>query len=102
MNNQTTKLTRRPSRLGAVWLWYRTRWWGWIIAASVTCMLVGLAWLAGSRESIVARSPVARTLTSAEPSAPSPTPSASVVNGDVYKSDWVHLKSLPVTDVAQC
>ena len=102
MNNQTTKLTRRPSRLGAVWLWYRTRWWGWIIAASVTCMLVGLAWLAGSRESIVARSPVARTLTSAEPSAPSPTPSASVVNGDVYKIDWVHLKSLTVTDVAQC
>jgi hypothetical protein len=103
MNNQTTKVIRRPSRLGAVWLSYRTRWLMWGMAAGVGCMLFVSAWSfwADFRRSKVVPYPNARTLTRAEPSAPSPIPSASV-NNEARKIDWAHLKSLNVTDVAQC
>ncbi len=103
MNNQTTKVIRRPSRLGAVWLSYRTRWSMWIMAAGVGCMLFVSAWSfwADFRRSMVVPYPGARALTRAEPSAPSPIPSAWV-NNEVRKIDWAHLKSLTVTDVTRC
>ena len=102
MNNQTINVIRRPSRLGAVWLSYRTRWLMWIMAAVAfgpLFLLVRGLWpnLLGS---MVVVSPEGHVLKSAEPSMPNPSPFAEVdSNQGDGKTDWANVRSLDVMDL---
>ena len=91
----------RPSRLGAVWLAYRTRTLIWGVAATISLLVTGLVW-------VMAHDPVqafsSRTLTSADPVPDAPTPTATVFSDDDLKTttDWSQIHSLQINDVAIC
>ena len=91
----------RPSRLGAVWLSYRTRIMMWGVAATMSLLVTGLVW-SMSQDPLQALS--SRTLTSVDPVPASPTPSASVFSAEDLKrtTDWSQIRSLQINDLELC
>ena len=86
---------RRPSRLGAVWMSYWTRWQLVLVLLAACSVLVPILpmLLAGNPNHV----------TSAEPSAPEPAPAGYVGSAEQATAlDWSQLRSLKVYNLKEC
>jgi hypothetical protein len=101
---------RRPSRLGAVWLTYRTRRFLWLLVASAIVSFVVAAaslWPAKYQQVGLEFAPT-KALSSAVSNAPNPAPQASVTlkDGEVIhgkEPEWAKLRSLTLySGLASC
>lgn len=95
----TTKPIRRPSRIAAVWLTYRTRWFLWLLLAGAACVYV---------PTLLKTWPAQDFVRSAFPDPPEPWPRANLFLDDGRNShgptpDWSTLRSLTLSsNPAKC
>ncbi|MEK6259318.1 MAG: hypothetical protein AABP62_11940 [Planctomycetota bacterium] len=98
MADRPARLTgiRRPSRLGAVWRSYRTRWLLWALVAGAGFIFVSFAWFIWTEPP--------NFMTSAVPSAPQPSPAVWLSpQDDGRQVDWTKLRSLNIiTELDHC